>query len=166
MADAVSIEIEGMDKLKRLFHEYEREATTAVKGSLRKSAKVVLKAQTDSLPAPVQSMKGVFRVIAIKKELLILAGVFARGKWYVNSRGKKWNPWNLLYWLNYGTYSGRMSGHKFLNPRKRISSSRKGGIQGTGFLDAATQRSLPQAQAEFEKDIEKRLDKILKKHAV
>jgi len=165
MADAVNIKIEGMEKLNKLFDAYEKEATTAVMASLRKSAKVVLRAQQASLPAPVKNMKSVFKVVSIRKQLLVLAGVFSRGKWYINSRGIKWDPWSLIYWLNYGTYSGRMAGHSFIRPRKRGTSGRAGGIIGTGFMDAATQRALPQSQSEFEKDIEVRLDKILKKHA-
>jgi hypothetical protein len=166
MAENVTIEVEGFDRMKILFKEYEKEANRALKSSLRKSAKVTQKAQAASLPPSISVLKSVIKVVAVKKELLVLAGVFARGKQYVNSRGIKWNPWNLIYWLNYGTYGGRMPGHKFITSRKSKTSSRKGGIQGQGFMDAATERSMPQAQTVFEKDVEQGLDKILKKYAI
>jgi len=146
-----------------LFQNYEKESFRVVKSSLRKGATVVKKAQAASLPPELKSLRSVIKVISIKKELLVLSGVFARGKQYINSRGKKWNPWNLIYWLNYGTYAGRMSGHPFLNARKSISAGRKGGIQGTGFLDVATARALPNAQHTFEKDAGEKLDALLKK---
>lgn len=166
MAGSVNIELQGFNEMKALFHDYEKEANRALKSSLRKSAKVVQKAQISSLPAPISGLKSVMKVVSIKNELLVLAGIFARGRQYINRRGIKWSPWQLIYWLNYGTYAGRMPGHKFITARKSKSSSRKGGIRGEGFLDRATAMAMPQAQSVFEKDAEQRLDKILKKYAV
>ncbi|HPS40233.1 MAG TPA: hypothetical protein PL124_12510 [Candidatus Cloacimonadota bacterium] len=163
MADAVNIELEGFDKMSFLFKNYEKEANRVVKSSLRKGANEVKKAQAASLPPEIKSLKSVLRVISVKKELLVLAGVFARGKQYVNSRGVKWSPWNLIYWLNYGTYAGRYSGHAFITARKARTASRQGGIQGTAFLDKATERAMPAAADKFEKDAEVKLDALLKK---
>lgn len=163
MADGITIEFEGFDKMQFLFDNYERESLRVVKTSLRKGANEVKKAQISSLPPSIKSMKNVFKVIAIKRELLMLAGVFARGKHYINRRGIKWNPWNLIYWLNYGTYSGRMPSHKFFTPRKSRTANRKGGIIGTAFIDRATENALPGAMEMFEKDAEQRLDALCKK---
>lgn len=163
MADAVKIELEGFDKMSFLFDNYEKEAMRVVKSSLRKGANEVKKAQAASLPAEVKSLRSVFKVVSVKKELLVLAGVFARGKQYVNSRGINWNPWNLIYWLNYGTYAGRYPGHTFITARKARTASRRGGITGTAFIDKATERAMPLASQKFEKDAELNLDKLLKK---
>jgi len=161
MADQVTIEFEGLDKLSFLLNNYEKESVRIIRSSLRKGANEVKKAQAASLPPNLKGMKSLIRVVAVRKQLLVLAGVFSKGKQYINSRGIKWDPWSLIYWLNYGTYSGRYSGHSFLNARKARSASRKGGIQGTAFLDRATEKAMPRAMEVFEKDAEEKLDKLL-----
>lgn len=159
---AVNISFEGLDKLTYLMNNYEKPALRAVKSSLRKGANVVKKAQVASLPDSAKGQKDVIRTVSVKRELMVMAGVFSRGKKYINRRGIVWDPYQLLYWLNYGTYAGRMSGHQFVTARKQRSSGRLGGIKGADFLGRATKNALSAAQGAFEKDAQVRLDKLMK----
>lgn len=155
--------IDGTENLKRIF------ADLPVKGyrqpviaAFRKSGKPIADAMKAHLPASLSGLKKIIKTKIYKSDSPLAAtGPFRKGVEYVNSRGVKWNPYMLLYWMNYGTLANRSSTHRFVKARGSKSSGRLGGIKPGLFMEAAIDSAMPQAAKVFETEFQKEFEKFL-----
>ena len=157
----------GTENLKRIFKEFpEGGYRKPIITAFRKAAAPVKKAMKDNLPSAIKGAAKAIKAVPYKGDTPELGvGVFRKGILYQNRRGKTWNPWQLIYWHNYGTLANRSSQHTFLNVRTKKSAHFKGGIKAGLFIERAWEQSKGRAQKIFDETAEKEIDKFFKKYA-
>jgi hypothetical protein len=155
--------IEGTENLKKIFAQLpENGFKKPVNIAFRKAGKPIADAMKANLPASMAGLKKIIKTKIYRSELPMAAtGPFRKGVEYVNSRGVKWNPYMLLYWLNYGTMANRSSTHRFVRARDKATSARHGGIKPGLFMEAAIDQAMPQAQKIFETEFQKEFEKFM-----
>lgn len=157
----------GSDNLIRVLREFPEEGfRKPVMAGFRKAAVPVKKAMVDSVPDRIKSVKAAIKVKQSRRGLVMDIGFRAKAGVYRNSRGKDWDPYQLAYWFNYGTYANRSPFHEFKKARGRLSNTRKGGIRPDLFVEGAVENSLPQAAAELEKEWALQIQKLCDKYGV
>ena len=164
---SVTMELEGDAALTAIFKDMQLEGyQKPVKAAFKKAAVPVKREMGQALPPQLSGIKKVLKVQAGKgKSMAVSVGFFGNAGMYVNSRGKQWNPYMLLYWFNYGTLANRDPGHKFLKARRRISAYKKGGIKPAHIVEGAWTRVKDTAAKTFEKAWQEEYEKFLKKRA-
>lgn len=160
--------LEGHNELKQIFRDFpEYGYRKPVMAAFRKAAKPVVSAMASNLPSELKKMKKILKTTAGKGKSLTMSVGFKGGLgMYQNRRGQMWDPWQLIYWFNYGTLSNRLGTHDFKTPRKSKSSGRKGGIKPGLFVEKAWEDSKGAAQKEFEKECELQVNKFFQERAV
>jgi hypothetical protein len=155
--------IDGTENLKRIFAQLpENGFKKPVNAAFRKAGKPVADAMKARLPASLSGLKKIIKTKVYKSDSPLAAtGPFPGGMTYINQRGVKWNPYMLLYWLNYGTLANRSSSHQFTRARGKMSSGWRGGIKPGLFIEAAIDSSMPQAAKVFETEFQKEFEKFL-----
>lgn len=159
--------LEGEKEVIKIFKDLEVKGyQKPVKAAFKKAAQPVKKAMASTLPS---NLKGVKKILQIKagrgKSLTAAVGFYGNKGVYINSRGKAWNPYMLVYWQNYGTLANRDGQHKFLRPRTNKSAHKKGGIRPLRFVERAWELSQQQANKTFEKAWQEEYEKFLKQTA-
>jgi hypothetical protein len=157
----------GTDNLLKIFREYpEMGYRKPVIAGFRQAAIPVKKAMISNLPSALSPLK---KIIKIKpgrgKSMTLAVGAYGRQGMYRNSKGQMWDPWQILYWHNYGTLSRRAASHTFITPRKKVSMNRSGGIAPGLFFEKAWEQSQGEAQKKFEETVDKEVMKFLEKNA-
>jgi hypothetical protein len=162
-----SFTLTGTENLKRIFQEFpEGGYRKPVMASFRKAAKPVAEAMANSLPSNIKGLKKIIKITTAKGKSLFLSVGFKGGiSTYRNSRGQDWDPWQLVYWFNYGTLANRLVSHQFKTPRRKASASRSGGIRPGRFVEEAWENSKGKAQKIFEVEVDKEITKFFEKHA-
>ena len=165
---SASFMIEGTENLKRIFAEFPEEGfRKPVNAAFRKAAKPVQSSMISSLPSSLSGLRKAIKIKSYRSEMpLVAVGPFKKGIMYQNRKGQSWNPYMLLYWLNYGTLANRLSGHQFSKARGRKSASWKGGIMPGQFIERAVSSSLPEAQKIFETEVDKEMVKFFEARAL
>jgi hypothetical protein len=158
--------IYGADNLQKMFRDFpDFGLKPAVNKGFVEASKPVKGAMASMLPSYLKTMTKVIKGKAGKgKNITYITGFWNEGK-YINRRGQSWNPYQLLYWHNYGTMANRDPGHDFINPRKPKTSSRKGGIRPKFFVERAWDKSAGWAQKAFEESAEKSIDNFFSQRA-
>lgn len=166
-----SLTLTGMDNLRRIFKDYpEKGYRQPVITAFRKAAAPVRSAMLQKLPANLKPAKKALKVKPGKgKSMTLAVGFFAGQGIWVNRKGQKRDPWQLLYWHNYGTLQKRTaisSLHTFKTPRKQKTASWSGGIGPGFFVEKAWEQSKAAAQTAFEKSFEEESKRFLEKNAL
>lgn len=164
----MSFTLEGDKALTAIFKDMPVEGyQKPVKAAFKKAAQPVKRSMAGALPSKLSAIKKVLKIKAGKgKSMTVATGFFGNAGVYVNSRGKQWNPYMLLYWFNYGTLANRDPGHNFLKPRRAVSANRKGGIKPAKIVEGAWERAKGEATKVFEKSWQEEFEKFLKKRAI
>ena len=159
--------IDGTDNLKRIFNELpEMGYHQPVKAAFRKAAKPVSKAMAGNLPPSLSSIRKIIKTKPGRGKSMTLSVGFTAGiSKFVNRRGQAWDPWQLIYWFNYGTLANRFASHNFKAARRGKTASYSGGIRPGLFVEKAIEQSMPKAQKTFEQEFEKEFTKFLEKRA-
>lgn len=162
-----SFSIEGMENLRRIMEDYpEKGYRRPVMAGFRKASTVVRKAMVASLPTSLKSLRKAIKGVAGKtKEPSYLTGIFANKGIFRNRRGKEWDPYQIGYWVNYGTLANRFSGHQFKTRRKKGTAAWKGGITPRLFMERAWLQIRGQSQKVFEETVDQEAVKFLEKNA-
>jgi hypothetical protein len=157
----------GTENLKRIFDQFPEMAyRQPVMAAFRKAAQLVKRAMQQELPANLKPMKKILKIEMGKGKSMTLSVGFFRGNGvYVNQRGRRWDPYQLVYWHNYGTLANRAAGHSFKTPRRGISAGLPGGIRSGLFVERAIDISMPDAERVFLKYVEEEIMKFLNKEA-
>jgi len=163
-----NVEITGVENLRKIFEQFpEFGYRKPVMAGFRKAAKPVAAAMASNLPSNLKVLKRIIKIKPGKGKSLTLSVGFTGGTMtYRNSRGQTWDPYQLAYWFNYGTYANRLSSHQFKTPRRKISAMRKGGLTPGLFAEKAWEESQGKAQSEFEKEADLQIVKFFEKHAL
>lgn len=157
----------GHAELKQIFREFpEYGYRKPVMAAFRKAAKPVSKAMSGNLPSFLKSTRKIIKVTPGKgKSITMSVGFKGMQGMYKNRRGQMWDPYQLVYWFNYGTLANRLGTHTFKTPRKSKSAGRKGGIKPGLFVEKAWEDSKGDAQREFEKEVDVQLTKFFNERA-
>ena len=145
------MKIEGGELALQTFKEFPIKADKVVKEAMRDASKVVVKDLKAKMPNKT------FRK-AVKSKI-------AEGADYTFAnvgilRSKKDNlTWFKAYWKNFGTLANRDVSHKFVYPRKHISSKFKGGIKPSHFFESAIVGEDQRWKKEFTKSLEEKAKK-------
>jgi len=109
------VKIEGLDELQNFLKDHPKELQKSVLESLTKGARICNKEMAAAMPSSVQKFKAILSVKKLTKTAIpmVLLGFFGRKVQFVNRRGIRWDAWNIVYWLNYGTNSNRDPNHVF-----------------------------------------------------
>lgn len=160
--------LEGTENLKKIFAEFPEEGfRKPINAAFRKAGKPVQQAMISSLPNSLSGIRKAIKIKSYKSELpLVAIGPFKKGVMYQNRRGISWNPYMLLYWLNYGTLANRLSGHQFVKARGKKTAHYKGGIKPDQFIERAINSSLPEAGKIFGEEADKEIMKFLDKNSL
>lgn len=120
-----------------------------------------------SLPASISQFKQIVKIKAGKNKQVpsVAVGFFARQRKYTNRYGKSIDAWNIVYWLNYGTYARRDPAHTFATPRRAKSRNISGGIAPGKFVNRAVELILEQARRQAVAEIDNGIAKLVKKYA-
>jgi hypothetical protein len=158
--------IQGIDNLKRIFADFPEKAyRKPVIAGFRKAAEPVKKAMAETLPSNLKSLRKAIKIRPGKGRSLTLAvGFYANQGIYRNTRGQQWDPYQLVYWHNYGTLSKRASSHTFKMPVRKKSAGRNGITPGL-FVERAWEQAEPQVQKIFESTLETEITKFFEKEA-
>jgi hypothetical protein len=168
MSDAC-FEVRGFENIIQVFHDYpEKGLRRPVVKAFRKAAVPVKKAMENELPMNLKALKAALKIKPGKgKSMTLSVGFFGRqGLAYVNRKGQRWDPYQLVYWHNYGTLANRDSSHEFKKARGRKTSSWRGGIRPGRFVEKAVERSISEAERIFERTVEDEIEKFLEKNAL
>jgi hypothetical protein len=159
--------LKGTDNLIKIFREYpERGYRKPVMAGFRKAAEPVRKAMISAVPSVIDPTKKAIKIKAAKGGALFLAvGAFSKQGLYRNRRGQMWDPYQLLYWFNYGTLSNRFSGHNFVKARKTGSAKWRGGIMPGLFMENAWEQTQGEAQKIFEDTADREAIKFMESEA-
>jgi len=159
--------LDGTSNLKSIFSELpEKGYRQPVITAFRKAAKPVATAMANSLPSSLKALKKIIKTKPGKGKSLTLSVGFTGGiSKFTNRRGQQWDPWQLVYWFNYGTLANRLSSHSFKTPRRKKTASYAGGIEAGTFVEKAIEQSMPSAQKVFETEFEKEITKFFEKNA-
>ena len=158
--------IKGLAELKAIFDKYpELGWAKPCAAAFKKAAVPVRRAFEQSLPPAVSTLKKAIKVKASKQGMFVNIGFYAGQGKYANRRGQQWDPYQLIYWANYGTLANRAAEHSFKTSRRKASASWQGGIRARLFLEKAIESSLAEAKRVFDDDIEKEVLKFLNKEA-
>lgn len=157
----------GMENLLGMFRKFPEGAyRKPVIAAFRKAAVPVKNAMGASLTSNLKPLKKILKVNAGKgKSLTLSVGFFGRQGVYTNRRGQQWDPYELVYWHNYGTLANRSGEHSFLNARRKPSANWTGGIKAGLFVEKAIDQSMPQAEKIFEAALEAEVTKFFEKEA-
>jgi hypothetical protein len=144
--------LEGADNMIKVFREFPEEGyrKPIAKGFI-KAAGVVAKAMKAAVPAAISPVKKAIKVKSSRRELVTGVGVFLKQGVYVNRRGMKWDPFQLGYWFNYGTYARRAASHQFVRARSKQTMDRSGGIHADLFIERGWESSKEAAAKELER---------------
>jgi hypothetical protein len=164
---AVIVTFQGIENLNKIFKEFpEMGYRKPIMAGFRKASAPVKKAMKSNLPANLRGAARSIKAVAYKtKEPEMGVGIFSKGITYQNRRGKRWSPWQLIYWHNYGTMAGRSAEHSFITPRRKKTAGSSGGIKAGMFIEKAWDQSSAQAQKNFEETVEKETIKFFEKYA-
>jgi len=153
MKNAITYTMVGSDDILKFFKEFPEEGyRKPILAGFKKAAIPVRKAIVQAIPARIKAVKAAVKVRPSRRHLATNIGIYARIGWYVNRKGKKWDPFQLAYWFNYGTYSNRSPMHSFVRARDRKTADRKGGIKPDLYVDKAWRQSAAKAKQELEKE--------------
>jgi len=154
--------LSGTENLTRIFGDFPEEGyRKPMIRAFRKAAVPVRKAMISNLPSELKGLSKVFAIRTYKgSEPEVGIGVFRGEKTFVNSRGIGWNPWQIIYWFNYGTLANRLAGHSFSRPRGKKTATWKGGIKPTQFVEQGVEQGLPSAQRIFDQEFDKEMTKF------
>lgn len=157
----------GTENLRQIFRQFpEGGYRKPVVAGFRKAAKPVADAFANSLPGDLKKLKKIIKIRPGKGKSITLSVGFTGGiSTYRNSRGQDWDPWQLVYWFNYGTLANRLASHQFKTPRRKASATRSGGIKPGQFVEVAWENSKGEAQRVFETEVDKEITKFLEKLA-
>lgn len=155
--------IDGAESLNRVLEQYpEMAVRRPLLYSFRKAAVPIRRAMQSSLPSYISPVKKALAIRAAK-DLTVSVGFWAKRGIYRNRRGQEWDPYQLVYWHNYGTLSSRASSHTFKTPRRKKTAAYKGGIKPRFFVETAVTASLGEAQRIFESTFDAQVTAWLEK---
>lgn len=159
--------LDGTENLKRIFAELpEKGYRQPVVAAFRKAAKPVANAMARNLPASLSAIKKIIKTKPGRGRSMTLSVGFTGGmSKFTNSRGQTWDPWQILYWSNYGTLANRLASHDFKTPRRKRSAGWQGGIRPGLYVEKAIEQSMPEAQRVFESEFDKNITKFFEKYA-
>lgn len=157
----------GTENLKQIFRQFpEGGYRKPIIAGFRKAAKPVADAFAAALPSDLRKLKKIIKIKPGKGKSMTLSVGFTGGiSTYRNSRGQDWDPWQLVYWFNYGTLANRLASHQFKTPRRKVSAARSGGIRPRQFVEAAWENSKDEAQRTFETEVDKEIIKFMERLA-
>lgn len=165
MSDSIKYTLVGSDHILKVFREFPQEGyRKPVMMGFKKAAVPVRKAIVQAIPSRIKAVKAAVKVKPSRRGLILNVGVYAKNGMYVNSRGKKWDPFQLAYWFNYGTYENRAPNHEFVRPRNRKTADRKGGIKPDLYVEKAWNNSSARAKEELEKEWARQISKLCDKY--
>ena len=157
--------LEGADRMIRIFREFPEEGfNKPVMDGFRKAALPVKKAIIAGIPSEIAEVKKAVKVKSNMRLLVTSVGFFRNAGVYVNRRGIKWDPFQLAYWFNYGTYANRSPYHQFVRERSRLTRDRKGGIKPDLFVENAWENSKDAAARELEKEWARKIQELCDKY--
>lgn len=124
--------ITGGKTAEEILRDYPNKINAVTKKALRAAVKGPVKDIKAGLKG---SLKKKVKAKFIKDggKQTILFGVLGK-----KGEGDRDLDWFKIYWKNYGTLTKRYSGHKFENPRKKITANWRGGASPTLNFDRAT----------------------------
>lgn len=165
MKEAIKYTLIGSNHILKVFKEFPEEGyRKPIMAGFKKAAIPVKKAIVSAIPARIKSIKVAVKSKPSRKGLIYNIGFYSKAGVYVNSRGKKWDPFQLAYWFNYGTYANRSPGHNFVKARRRETADRKGGITPDLFIEKGWENSSSAARNELEKEWAKQISKLCEKY--
>ena len=162
-----NFKLDGYENIVSIFREMPEDGyRKPVIAAFKKAAEPVKKAMISNLPSGLNPLKKVIKSVSGKgKSMTHAVGVYGNQGKYVNRRGQQWDPYQLIYWHNYGTLANRSVNHPFQNKRRKPSDNWKGGIKPGLFVEKAWNDSRVKAQIEFEKSYDIEHTKFLEKRA-
>lgn len=162
---SANYKLEGEEHLLKVFADLPDKMYRKAVGKAMKAAAVPVRTEmANTLPSELRATKKILKVKASRRGLVVSIGFTGGLGMYENRRGQLWDPYQLVYWHNYGTLSNRLSSHTFKNPRRRVSASWQGGIKSGQFVERAWENSKDKAQKVLEetwaKEILKMCDEV------
>ena len=143
----------GAQETIKMFREFPEEGyRKAIAAGFKKAAIPVKKAIIAKIPGRIKKIKAAVKIKQSRRGLVLDVGFWASAGMYRNSRGKDWDPYQLAYWFNYGTYANRLTSHRFVKPRLRETRDKRGGIMPDEFVERAIEYSLPIATETLQKE--------------
>lgn len=159
--------MEGVEQFRQVLAEFPEKAYRKPISKAMKAAAVPVRTEmSNSLPSSIRKAKKILKVKASKRGLVVTTGFTGGLGMYENHRGQLFDPYQLVYWFNYGTLASRLSSHSFKNPRKRKSAAWSGGIIPSGFVESAWERSQKSAEKIFEDTFQKEIQKMVDEYEV
>jgi hypothetical protein len=163
------IALQGSENLRNIFKDFPEKAyRRPVIKAFRKAAEPVKKAMSNSLPSNLKNLNKVIKIKPGKgKSMTLAVGFFANEGIYRNSKGQKWDPYQLALWHNYGTLDWRANRfYSFKTPvRRKIKSGSMAGIRPLLFVERGWQKSKGEAQRIFEDTADKEIVSFFEKEA-
>ena len=185
------IKIEGLDELKDFLKDHPKELQKSVLESLTRGARICNKQMAAAMPSALQKFKAILSVKKLSRTAIpmVMLGFFGRKVQFVNRRGIRWDAWNIVYWLNYGTNANRDKNHEFASQAKarkrseliamlsgkpkrgrafskslKVRPSIAGGIKPLNFFEKGYQAGFQPGLDAASADIEKTLDMVSAKY--
>jgi hypothetical protein len=157
--------LDGAGRMIEILQEFpEQGMRKPILAGFRKAAIPVKKAMIDSIPSKISAVKKAIKIKSARRALVMNVGVYAKSGFYVNRRGIKWDPYQLAYWFNYGTYANRSPGHQFVRERGRYTKDKPGGIRADLFIERALENSIDSAARELEVTWANEISKLCDKY--
>jgi hypothetical protein len=165
---SASFILTGSENILRIFRDFpEMGYRKPIITGFRAASEPVRKAMISGLPSELAKLRKVIKGKPGKgKNPSFATGAFGRQGMYKNRRGQLWDPYQLIYWFNYGTLSKRYAGHDFVKARKPISAKWRGGLIPGLFMERAWEQTQGEAQKIIEDTFDKEAVKFMNSYAL
>ena len=159
--------VDGFDNIIKMWKDMPEDGyRKPVIAAFKKAALPVKRAMIAGLPSSIKATKAAIKIKPGRgKSMTLAVGAFGRTGMYRNSRGVTWDPYQIIYWQNYGTLSNRAPEHQFLHARRKPSLNWRGGIRAGLFMEKAWNSTERDAEKIFETEYEKEYIKYLEARA-